>query len=80
MIWTDRNCGRCVKATISITATKYRCAIQRDIEEAAVMDGMGKKRVYDATHSRICPYIQTERKKTYKRKVKKDKNQLELEF
>lgn len=50
-------------------------ASSSDLEEAAITDGCGNKRDYDATHSAICPYKCTERKK----RVKKD-NSLRIEF
>lgn len=81
MMWTARNCEKCVKAVFYDEKKdrwpKYRCAIQAHIEEAAVTDGYGNKRDYDATHAYDCPHKQTERKP---RKVKKDPNQLELEL
>lgn len=81
MLWQSRNCDRCVKAVWfdieNNRMPKYRCAIQDHIELAAVTDGMGNKRDYDATHSRDCPYRKTERK-IYKRKFKKNPNQTEL--
>ena len=80
MQWQSRNCDQCIKATFINPDTwrvpNYRCAIQKHIELAAVTDGMGNKRDYEATKSYTCPHIQTERK-TYK---KKDKNQLMLEL
>lgn len=81
MLWQSRNCDRCVKAVWfdieNNRMPKYRCAIQDHIELAAVTDGMGNKRDYDATHSRDCPYRKTERK-AYRRTQKKDPNQTEL--
>ena len=81
MLWQSRNGERCVKAVFydekKDKYPKYRCAIQEHIEEAAITDGCGNKRDYEATHSRECPYRKTERK-TYKRKLKKDPNQIEL--
>ena len=66
MQWQARNCDRCIKAVHVSPDTwklpKYRCAIQNHIELAAVTDGMGNKRDYEATHSHTCPHIQTERK------------------
>lgn len=83
MIWQSRNCERCVKSVHVNSDTwqfpKFRCAIQNHIELAAVTDGMGNERDYEATHSYTCPHIQTERK-TYKKYKKKDKNQLMLEL
>ena len=80
MRWQARNCDRCIKAVhVSPDTWKfhnYRCAIQNHIELAAVTDGMGNKRDYEATHSYTCPHLQTERKK----RIKKDPNQLELDF
>lgn len=66
MIWQGNNCERCIKAVFYNekrgTFPSYRCAIQREIELAAVTDGCGTQRAYDATQRNICPYRQTERK------------------
>ena len=81
MLWQTRNCEQCVKAVWynekKNLFPKYRCMVQKHIEEACVGDGMGTKRDYDATHSRDCPYKCTERKR-YAKRVKIDKNQQEL--
>ena len=81
MLWQARNCEKCVKAVWfneeKRFLPKYRCMVQKHIEEAAVTDGMGSKRDYDATHSYWCPYKSTERKR-YPKKVKENKNQVEL--
>ena len=81
MVWQSRNCEKCVKAVFydekKDKYPKYRCAIQKHIEEAAITDGRGNKRDYEVTHSYDCPYKQTERKA---KMVKKDRNQLELNF
>ena len=80
MLWQSRNCDRCVKAVHVSPDTwklpKYRCAIQNHIELAAVTDGMGNKRDYEATHSYTCPHLQTERK-AYKKKFN---NHLNFDF
>lgn len=81
LFWQSRNCERCVKSVFYDVKKdyypKFRCAVQKHIEEAAITDGRGNKRDYEATHSFDCPYKQTERKP---RKVKKDKNQLMLDL
>ena len=81
MLWQARNCEKCVKAVWfneeKRFLPKYRCMVQKHIEEAAVTDGMGSKRDYDATHSYWCPYKSNERKR-YPKKVKENKNQVEL--
>ena len=78
MIWQSYNCERCVKAVWYNEKKdfypKYRCAIQKHIEEAAITDGCGNKRDHDATHSRTCPYIMTERKPNTHRKKDNDKS------
>lgn len=65
MIWQSRNCEQCVKAVFynekTDTYPKYRCAVQRHIEEAYVSDGCGNKRDYDVCRSVECPYKKTER-------------------
>lgn len=83
MLWTARNCERCVKYVHynekTDTMPKYRCAIQKHIEMALIGDGTGNKRDYEATHQCNCPHIITNRK-VYQRRLRKDKSQLELEF
>ena len=78
MLWTSRNCEQCVKAVFYDEKRdrypKYRCAVQKHIDEACIGDGNGNKRDYDATHSFDCPYKRTDRVVS----IKKDKNQLEL--
>lgn len=73
MIWQARNCEKCVKAVFynqkTDTHPKYRCAVQKHIEEACIGDGRGNKRTHDACRSSECPYKRTERK-TYPRKKK----------
>lgn len=79
MAWQYRNCEKCVKAVWYNEKKdfypKYRCKIQEHIEYAAVNDGMGKKRDYEATRSYECPHKRTE---PYFRKKKELKNQLEI--
>lgn len=78
MAWQSRNCEQCVKAVFYNVkkdySPKYSCKIQEHIEMAAIGDGMGNKRDYEATHSYDCPHKRTERKK----KVKEYENQLNL--
>ena len=78
MWWQSRNCERCVKAVWynekTDTYPQHRCAIQRDIEFAAVGDGCGSKRTSEAVHQAQCPYIQTERKPRTKRKAENEPN------
>jgi ribosomal protein S27AE len=80
MEWQARNCEKCVKAVFydekKDRYPNYRCAVQKHIEEAAITDGCGNKRDYEATHSYDCPYKHADRK----RKMKKDPNQLMLEL
>jgi len=81
IMWQSRNCEKCVKAVFynekTDTYPKYRCAIQKHIEEACVGDGMGSKRVYDSCRSSVCPYRKSERKKA--KRTKKDKS-LSIDF
>ena len=81
MDWYEHNCTQCVKAVFynekKQTQPKYKCAIQKHIDEACIGDGKGDKRTYDTCRSFDCPYKQTERKKYTKRK--KDKS-LTLNF
>ena len=82
MAWQSENCERCVKASRynpkTDTYSKYRCAVQRNIEMALVTDGMGDERTYQATHSLICPYLMTERKAN--RKDREVNEQLTFDF
>lgn len=75
MWWQGHNCDKCVKASRynrqTDTYTKYRCAIQRDIEMASIGDGTTSKRVYDICQEADCRYRQTGRKQ-YSRKPKHD--------
>lgn len=84
-LWTARNCDLCVKASRynekTDTYTKYRCAIQRDIDLAYINDGMGSKRVHDAVKLARCPYFKD--KKDRSKQVKRHRNiygQQELSF
>lgn len=85
MLWNADNCYLCAKASNynekTDTYTKYRCAIQRDIDIAYMNDGMGSKRVRDAVSLARCPYFKD--KKNRSRQVKKHRNihgQHELPF
>ena len=82
MLWTGRNCDRCIKAVFYNEKKdfypKYKCRIQEHIEMACIGDGMGSARDYKATHSYICPYIKTEKQRKKQSNQKKDKAQLEL--
>ena len=75
-MWMERNCERCIKGVFYNEKTdrypKYRCAIQKHIEEAWVGDGRGDERTYNAVSHAVCPHIKTEwqkRKKTRKEKL-----------
>ena len=78
MIWQNRNCARCAKVVCYNKKKdyypKYRCAIQKHIEEAAIMDGCGNKRDFEATRHRDCPHFTTERKIYAKKKRNIDKS------
>ena len=83
--WLANNCDLCVKASRynekTDTYTKYRCAIQRDIDLAYINDGMGGKRVHDAVKLARCPYFKD--KQDRRDQVKKHRNihgQQELSF
>ena len=82
MLWQARNCERCVKAVFfnekKNIYPKYRCAVQAHIEEAAITDGCGNRRDYEATHATVCPYRKTERTRRVRR-VNKD-NSLTINF
>lgn len=63
--WLANNCDLCSKASRynedTDTYTKYRCAIQRDIDVACITTGMGSKRVYDAIRlNPRCPYFKNQ--------------------
>lgn len=61
MMWQEQNCNRCAKAVYyndkKNYQPKYRCAVQKHIEDALITDGCGNKRDYNATHLDICPYF-----------------------
>ena len=65
MVWADRNCDRCVKAShlLEMKAgreyTKFRCSVQKEI----LLDEYVSKRTYDICQKRDCPYRQEIRKK-----------------
>ena len=65
MVWTDRNCDRCVKASrlretkAGGEYTKFRCAMQKEI----LLDEYVSKRTYDICQKRDCPHRQETRKK-----------------
>ena len=85
-LWLANNCDLCVKASRynekTDTYTKYRCAIQRDIDLAYINDGMGSKRTHDAIRlNPRCPYFKD--KQDRRNQVKKHRNihgQQELSF
>lgn len=84
MLWTADNCEKCAKGVFYNEKKdyfpKWRCAIQREIDEACITDGMGSKRVRDAVDIGRCPYFKD---KTNKQQVKKHRNihgQQELSF
>ena len=77
MVWTARNCDRCVKAShlretiVGEEYTKFRCVVQKEIIlTAAFPDEYVSKRTYDICQKRDCPYMQETRKKY----PKKDNN------
>ena len=74
--WLANNCDLCSKASRynekNDTYTKYRCAIQRDIDLAYINDGMGSKRVHDAVKLARCPYFKD--KKDRSKQVKRHRN------
>jgi hypothetical protein len=83
MVWNEHNCDRCVKASHynekTEDYTKYRCAIQRDIDTRAYCNEPINERTVTickafTLYGERCPNLQTERK----RRAKKIKEQLEL--
>lgn len=77
MVWTARNCDRCVKAShlretiAGVEYTTFRCVVQKEIIlTAAFPDEYVSKRTYDICQKRDCPYRQETRKKY----PKKDNN------
>lgn len=73
-IWASHNCEQCIKGVFynekTDTWPKYRCAIQKHIDEAFIGDGMGNKRDHEACNSYNCPY----KRKDWPKKHKKDKD------
>ena len=83
MMWfQDRNCSRCVKASVynpkTDEYTAFKCTIDRDIQMQAAGLYEVNQQSYDICHAGICPKIQTEYKKVFKKR--EIKNQLELEL
>lgn len=77
MVWTARNCDRCVKAShlretiAGVEYTTFRCVVQKEIILTATFpDEYVSKRTYDICQKRDCPYRQETRKKY----PKKDNN------
>lgn len=76
MLWTSRNCDRCVKSSHlkenpygEEEYTKFRCAINRDIILACVGDGTTGKRTYNICQKRDCPFRLEKRKRYQKRDI-----------
>lgn len=66
MVWTARNCDRCVKASHKYTA--FRCAVQKEIIFAsAFSDEYVSKRTYEICQKLDCPNRQETRKKYSKK-------------
>ena len=70
MMWTARNCDRCVKAShlretiAGEEYTTFRCAVQRGIIlDNDFPDEYVSKRTYDICQKQDCPYRQETRKK-----------------
>ena len=70
MVWTARNCDRCVKAShpretiAGEEYTTFRCAVQKEIIlVGAFPDEYVSKRTYDICQKQDCPYRQETRKK-----------------
>ena len=62
MVWTARNCDRCVKASHKYTA--FRCVVQKEIIFASAFpDEYVSKRTYDICQKQDCPNRQETRKK-----------------
>jgi hypothetical protein len=78
MFWSSRNCEHCHKAVQYNEGKnympKYRCAIQRDIEFAAIDDGCGNDRAYNAARSPRCPYF-VEKGSVKRKRAKKNDTQ-----
>lgn len=84
MLWNEHNCDKCVKASHydekKDKYTEYRCAIQRDIDTRMFSNEPINEQTIKICNDfvfagRLCPYLQTERKKY----TKKINNQLNLE-
>lgn len=83
VLWYEHNCDRCIKASHynkkKEEFTKYRCAIQRDIETRMYCDEPINERTIKICdefirRGTLCPLLQIKRKKY----MKKDKNQMNL--
>lgn len=82
--WTSRNCEKCAKGVFYNEKKdyfpKWRCAIQREIDEACITDGMGSKRAYEATHDSRCPYWKDKKQRVQDKKHRNIHGQQELPF
>ena len=72
--WTERNCNRCVKSLKSLTATNFRCTIERDIVTRMFSNEPIAKRTIDVCRKADCPC----RKEHYPKRKTKNDNQPEL--
>ena len=70
MLFNEHNCDRCTKASHynekTDSYTKYRCAIQRELDTAYVSDGLASQRTASVTdnftlHNIACPFLKTSR-------------------
>lgn len=75
MVWTARNCDRCVKAShlretiAGEEYTAFRCVVQKEIILAAAFpDEYVSKRTFDICQKLDCPNRQETRKKYQKNK------------
>lgn len=77
MMFLAENCEKCIKYSHfngkKQEYTKYRCAIQRDIEEQMALDSPISARTLEVCndftmHGKLCRFCKTERKTTKKQK------------
>lgn len=83
MNWQHKNCCHCVKMSTynekNGEFTKFRCSIDKDIQAQAAGLSEVSLRSYQVVQKPICAFIQTERKKTHKKRPIKGQMELSME-
>lgn len=81
--WVSRNCDRCIKQSRYNEKTdecgQFRCSIDRDISAQAAGLSEVSIRSYQAVRYPDCPYIQTTRKTSHRKRPVKGQMELPIE-